>query len=68
MRVFEVLILEDKYDEKDNLQINVLFEKQLIFAYSKKDAVKKAVIQSGISSEKIGEVEIFVREFPHESD
>ena len=69
MNPFNVLIIDTEFDEKgDEQQPNILFGPKLIFAETKKGAVKKAVILSGISAEKIEYKDIYVSVFDYISN
>jgi hypothetical protein len=70
MQPFNVLITETKYDEKDECEIqpDILFGPQLMFAETKRGVVKKAIILSGISAAKIEDVNIYVSELEHISN
>lgn len=65
MNPYEVLITKTEYDKDDNEQTKILFVPTIIFAYTLENAVKKAVIESGISSDDVNDVDCYVKEFEH---
>lgn len=65
MSPYEVLITKTKYDENDDEQTKIVFVPTIIFAYTSEDAVKKAVISSGISPDDVNDVDCYVKEFEH---
>lgn len=67
MKLFEVMIVKEDFDEEKNEEkFEILFGPQLIFAYSPKDATKKACIECAITPNDINVVDFYIREFPRE--
>ena len=70
MNPYNVLIIESQFDDKtgNELNPNILFGPQIIFAESKRGVVKKAVILSKISAEKIEDADVYINEFSYISN
>jgi len=64
MNPFNVLLIESQYDEETGSEKSPIihFDKR-IFADSQKGAIKKAIIMSSISAEKIEEIDIYINDY-----
>ncbi len=66
MRVFNVLIAQEQYDDDGNeLAPKILFGPKLVFGYSKEVAKRKALVESKISVQEIENAELFMNEIFH---
>ncbi len=63
MQPYEILVIKTEYDENDKEVITVIVGPKLIFAYTKDEATKKAVIISGVSTDAISDHDFYVREY-----
>jgi len=69
MSPFNVLIIEEQYDTNgDDLEPKILFGPELIFAETKRGAIKKAAILSKIPVKEIENVNFYVNKFDYVSD
>ncbi len=63
MEPYEVLITKTGYDKDDNETAEIVFGPRIIFAHGKDSVVKKAAIESGISSDDVNEVNFYVKKY-----
>lgn len=64
MDPYEILITKTVYGEDDCEKTpEIIFGPKLTFAYDKESATRKAIIESGISSDDVENVHFYVRNF-----
>ena len=64
MNPYEVLITKDVYNEDgDEKTPEILFGPKLVFAQDRDRATIKATIESGMSSDDVGGVQFYIKDF-----